>query len=181
MLSASERQELLQLAMAVWPRDSSEPAVQVKNLLADWLLAMPNLSLPEAATHAKLGALLGSAKSVGVSSWRSVLSEDPCFVSEEGPSGKLRIRLDAALLRQRASKQGVAAGSSGSGGAAGSSKDSGSSGSSGGSGSSEGMLSVSQVCAPGGGGLCLYLISWGVASGQKHNGYSGHVWMKLPL
>jgi uncharacterized membrane protein YgcG len=113
-LSPSERRELLQLANAVWPRDSSDPAVQVKSYMAEWLVVTRDLTLPKQTAHSQLGALLGSAKSLGLGSWRSVLSQDPCFVLVKGPFIEGSIQLDAAALRQRVQELGLA-GSSGGG------------------------------------------------------------------
>jgi hypothetical protein len=141
VLSASERQELLQLAMAVWPRDSPDRAVQVKRYMAGWLLATRGLLLLEAAAHSMLGGILGSPKSVGVGSWRSVLSQEPCFVLGEEPSGIATIQLDVTALRQLAHKQGV----TGNSGGADSSSDED-------SGSSDGRDSSSGDCGSSGAG-----------------------------
>lgn len=142
-LSASERQELLQLARLVWPEDSSDPAVRAKAFMAAMLVILPHLTLPRGVISL-LGNTVGRAKALGVSRWRSVFANDACFVLGKRPSGDLTIRLDARMLRQ---KQGVTGSSSSSGG------DSSSGGSDGGSSSDigsdgKGMQSVSQVSMP---------------------------------
>jgi hypothetical protein len=74
---------------------------------------------------------------VGVSSWRSVLSQDQCFVLAKGLSDfHSTIRLDAAVLRQRAGELGV---TSSSGGEDSSDSSEGS--------SSDNLRSALQVCA----------------------------------
>jgi hypothetical protein len=99
--------QLRQLVGSLWPQASSDPAVRAKRLMADMLLAQPNLALPTGAVG-RLGQLLGSAKSLGISGFNELLARDPsgCFVFENAEVPPM-IRLDPAALRQYAHKQGA--------------------------------------------------------------------------
>jgi hypothetical protein len=79
--SSAGIQQLQQLVAAMWPTSSSDPAVRVKRCVADLLLEAPDLTRPS-GTLGQVGQLLGSAASLGLSSFGDMLSADPsgCFV-----------------------------------------------------------------------------------------------------